>query len=28
MIGVSHASSFSAWGSNFLYNFLLVYPKP
>jgi poly(3-hydroxybutyrate) depolymerase len=28
MIGVSHAPSFSAWGSNFLYNFLLVYPKP
>ena len=28
MIFGSHAPSFSAWGSNFLYNFLLVYPKP
>ena len=28
MMFVSHAPSFSAWGSNFLYNFLLVYPKP
>lgn len=28
MIFASHAPSFSAWGSNFLYNFLLVYPKP
>ena len=28
MIAAPHDPSFSAWGSNFLYNFLLVYPKP
>ena len=27
MLFASHAPSFSAWGSNFLHNFLLVYPK-
>ena len=28
MIEAPHAPSFSAWGANFLYNFLIVYPKP
>jgi polyhydroxybutyrate depolymerase len=28
MIAAPHDPSFSAWGANFLYNFLTVYPKP
>jgi polyhydroxybutyrate depolymerase len=28
MIAAPHDPAFSAWGANFLYNFLTVYPKP